>query len=277
MAAVEILRSEQRAKNFGHRNRTPAHIGPGHRNRTPAQQTERMNLMQQKRSVSIDLIKAIAIFGVVVIHTCSLGYQNPLLSANWLASVFWGCITRASVPLFFMCSGALLLNPEKSLSLKKLYTRNFPRIALALFFWALCYKAYHLIISDSLNTAALLQTVKDLLLFRHEYHLYFLHILMLVYVLLPIVRVFTCHASRTELRYALILWFCLGIVYPTLRPYWPLSLLGGIPSQWMLNMTYAAVGYGLLGFYICRYGILANRGGAFNGSFWLAALPCSSL
>lgn len=233
--------------------------------------------MSQKRSVSIDLIKTIAIIGVVVIHTCSLGYQNPLMSANWLSSVFWGCLSRASVPLFFMCSGALLLDPDKPLSFKKLYTRNLPRIVLALFFWALCYKAYHLIAADNLNTAAIVQAAKELLLFRHEYHLYFLHIMMLVYVLLPIMRVFTRHASRTELRYALILWFLLGIVYPTLRPYWPLSLLGGIPSQWMLNMTYAAIGYGLLGYYINCYTILTNKGGACNGSFWLAALPCSSL
>jgi len=160
-----------------------------------------------------------------------------------------------------MCSGALLLDPDKPLSFKKLYTRNLPRIVLALFFWALCYKAYHLIATDNLNTASIMQAAKELLLFRHECHLYFLHIMMLVYVLLPIMRVFTRHASQAELRYALILWFLLGIVYPTLRPYWPLSLLGGIPSQWMLNMTYAAIGYGLLGYYINRYTILTNRGG----------------
>ena len=83
-------------------------------------------------------------------------------------------------------------------------------------------------------------------------HLYYLHILLLVYALLPLTRAFVRAASETELRYALALWFALGIVFPTLRAYWPFTLLTDIPLQWMLNMSWAAVGYGLLGWYLTR-------------------------
>ncbi len=89
------------------------------------------------RDVGIDLLKTIAILGVIMIHMCSGGYSNTIPSFDWLSSVFWGSITRASVPIFFMCSGALLLTPYKEVSLKKLYTRNLLHIVVAMFVWAL--------------------------------------------------------------------------------------------------------------------------------------------
>ncbi len=208
---------------------------------------------KSERDIGIDFLKAIAIFGVIVIHTCSEGYTNPILSFNWLSSVFWGSIVRASVPIFFMCSGALLLTPEKELPLKRLYTKNLLKIVLSLFIWALGYKALHIIAAGTYSLRDILQAFKEVLLFKLEYHLFFLQIMILVYVFLPVTRVFTKHATKKELQYALVIWFLLGIVYPTVKPFWPFSLLGGIPAQWMISMTYSAIGYGLSGYYLSKY------------------------
>lgn len=131
--------------------------------------------------MDIDLIKVVAIIGVVAIHTCSGGFQAPLMSFDWLSAVFWRCLTSASVPLFFMCSGATLLRPEKDLPIKRLYSKNMLRIVVALFAWALLYKLFHLMASGALSGAGLFQAVKELLLFNHEFHLYYLHIIIIVY------------------------------------------------------------------------------------------------
>ncbi len=211
----------------------------------------RMEIME--RNKSIDLLKTLAIFGVIVIHMCGGGYSNPIPSFHWISSVFWGSVMRASVPIFFMCSGALLLNPQKELSLKKLYTKNLLKIVAAMFVWALAYKGYDLLVAGSLTLSACFHAVKEVFLFKHEFHLYYLHILILVYVFLPITRVFVKNASQKELKYALIVWFLLGILFPTVKPFWPMTLLSGIPLQWGMNMTYAAIGYGVLGYYLSCY------------------------
>lgn len=152
-----------------------------------------------------------------------------------------------------MASGALLLSPERELTIKKLYTRNLLRLLAALLFWAACYKLVYLWLMDSLTPWDLEAAVKNLLLFRHEEHLYYLHIMVLVYAFLPVTRLLAGCGDRRLLEYALSLWLLLGILYPTLRTFWPFTLLGGIPAQWQMNMAYASIGYTLLGHYLTVY------------------------
>lgn len=206
------------------------------------------------RDRTIDLIKTVAIWDVVLSHAAAGPFSSGVIgSVQWISSLFWASLTHASVSLFLMASGALLLRPERELTLKKLYTKNFPRLLTALFFWAICYKLVILKLTGRLTVPDLVMAVKELLLFRHEEHLYYLHIALLVYAFLPITRLIARYAGKQLLGYALALWFLLGILYPTVRIFWPFTLLGGIPVQWRINMTYASIGYTLLGYYLSVY------------------------
>ncbi len=209
------------------------------------------NNIKSKRDYSIDFLKSIAIIGVIVIHTCSYNYE--IASLNWSSSVFLGSVVRASVPIFFMCSGALFLSPDQAFSTKKLFGKSLPRIIVAMLVWALFYKVFRLMVGGSLTLAHLAQGLKDVLLFNQEFHLYYLQILVMVYLFLPISRVLTQNASQKELKYLLLLWFAFGIIYPTVISFWPFNLLSGIAVQYKINMTYAAIGYGILGFYLKQY------------------------
>lgn len=206
------------------------------------------------RDGAVDVLKTVAILGVLCIHAAVAGYANPLGSGAWTWAVFWGSLSRAAVPMFLMCSGALMMDPNKDLPLRRLLGKNLLRLVIALFFWAFAYQVYHLLLWNSpITLPVLVQKVKDVLLFRHESHLYYLHMMLIVYLLLPGMRVITAHADRRTVEYLLVLWFALGILYPTLRLYWPLKLINGIPAQWGLSLTYASVGYGLLGWYLREY------------------------
>ncbi len=204
-----------------------------------------------QRKTGIDLVKAVAIFCVIVIHTCPPGYSRS--GFDFGASVFWGSLTRMAVPLFFMCTGALLLDPERDFSLGRFFRKNYVRIIIALFFWAAAYKLYHLNQQGTLDAASIFPALKELVLFRHESHLYYLHIVLLLYACIPVLRVLTSYASRGQLLYLLALWALTGIVYPTVRAFWPFTQLSGIPVQWMMNMTWASLGYALLGHFLMKY------------------------
>ncbi|MPM13097.1 O-acetyltransferase WecH [bioreactor metagenome] len=207
-----------------------------------------------QRNGAIDILKSIAIFGVLTIHATFAGLAGSVASANWFASVFWGSIVRASVPIFLMCSGALLLDPKKELPLSVLYRKNLLRILVALFFWATAYKFYGLVVSgNGISLGNIIQSVKEVMTFQHEFHLYYLHIMILVYVCLPVTRIITAGSTKQQLRYLLAVWFVLGIVFPIAKEFWPFTLLSGIPLQWMMNMSYSAIGYGILGYYITNH------------------------
>ena len=235
------------------------------------------------RNRTVDLIKTLAIFGVLLIHTSAGGVSGlEAGSAPWLSNLFWNALARPAVPLFLMASGALLLPPERKLTLKKLYTHNMARLLAALLFWAACYKLVFLALMDSLTPWDLEAAAKNLLLFRHEEHLYYLHIMLLVYAFLPITRILAGCGDRRLLEYSLTLWLLLGILYPTVRTLWPFTLLGGIPVQWRMNMTYASIGYTLLGYYLtsvyprprrslCLLALLAGFLLTFGGT-WAASM-----
>ena len=213
------------------------------------------------RDEKIDLVKTAAIWNVVLCHVAAAPFSGGTVGTTpWFAALFWTSLAHACVPLFFMASGALLLKPEKELTLKKLYTRMLPRILAALFFWALCYKLVYLALMDSLTLPDVTDAVKHLLLFHHEEHFYYLHITILAYAALPVTRLVARYADRRLLEYALALWFLLGILYPTVRTFWPFTLLSGVPVQWWMNMTYASIGYMLLGYYLSSYHPRPSRG-----------------
>ena len=208
--------------------------------------------MKKERNYAIDVIKAIAIIGVLTIHTSSRAFDFPVGSYRWLYGLFWGVLARASVPVFFMCSGALLLEPNKSLSIKKLYTKNMLRIIVAMLFWAMAYKLYWMD-NTGVSLRSLTQAALEILQFKQEFHLYYIHIMILVYIFLPITRAYTKNATKKQLQYFLAVWFVLGIFLPTMQSVCPALTLVGMPAYWLLNQAYAAIGYTVWGYYITAY------------------------
>lgn len=80
------------------------------------------------------MVKTAAIWNVVLCHVATAPLSGGMVgAAPWYSALLWASLAHACVPLFFIASGALLLKPEKVLTLKKLYTRNFPRILVVLF------------------------------------------------------------------------------------------------------------------------------------------------
>lgn len=76
--------------------------------------------MKDRKSY-LDLIRIIACFLVIYVHTASANVQTPI-------SQVFNVLSRCNVPLFFMISGATLLG--KNESIKDIWTKRIPRIVL---------------------------------------------------------------------------------------------------------------------------------------------------
>ena len=211
--------------------------------------------LSHRRDIPADLLKCICCICVAVIHSSSRPITElNVYSFDWYCALFYGSLCRFAVPIFFMVTGALLLDPAKKMTLKKIYVNYFLRMLGCLFFWSLMYEFYfyiaYVILYGTRTPGWLWLSLKDVFTFEHHFHLYYLQILLAFYVLLPVVRAFVIGADRKTLRYALIVWFILGVCFPFLGLFEPFASLDGIPAQYPIQMTYSSLGYGLLGYYI---------------------------
>lgn len=203
--------------------------------------------LQRERVRQVDLAKTVAICCVVLIHVSSgpLLWEKPE-TARWMQSLFWGSASRFAVPLFFLCSGALLLDENRTLTVRHIWTRSIPHLLTALFFWAAAYVIAPFVYRWNFDRSAIGKGLLDVLCWRHEQHLYFLHIMLLVYAALPLTRAFLHRLDEKTRFYALVFWCVTGAVFPTLKSL-DLLFTSGIPAQWPLAMTWSAIGCTALG------------------------------
>ena len=220
----------------------------------------------------VDIAKCLAIIAVLLIHVSGEGlFYLDIGSRAWMQSLLWGSLARFAVPLFFLCSGALLLDGARAVSTQHVWTRSIPHMLAALFFWALLYRFVPPLRQGTMGKAELLRAISDIFCWRHEQHLYYLHILLLVYAALPITCAFTAKADEETVRYALFFWCATGVLLPTLRGLGLFSMIEGIPRQWALNLTWASIGCTVLGWYLRKHPM---HTGAAVGCFLSGFLIC---
>ncbi len=203
------------------------------------------------RDISLDAVKFFAIIGVLFIHSCN--YFYPINSAAWTTNIFLSSVLRCAVPLFLMCSGALLLNPKKQITFKSLFTKYLLRLVIAMFFWAAFYKVFDLYFQNNLSYQSLVKAAKEVLKFDHKFHMYYMHIIILVYVLLPVTKVLVNNMNKKELLYTLMVWFLTGIIIPTFISLNFLMPFEHIYNLYSVKMAYAAAGYCILGYFLKTY------------------------
>ncbi len=165
-------------------------------------------LKPKGRIVSLDLLRVIAIFCVVGIHTSQLFiYVQNTASIGFILGNILNCISRIGVPLFVMLSGALMLNENKALSFKTTMNKVL-KILILLFSWSIIYALLLIIIkplcqgiSPSFTDFAHAALTGDYYL-NGATHFWYLYMIIGLYLITPILRAFVCIANAK-----IVLWF----------------------------------------------------------------------
>ena len=210
--------------------------------------------MNRQRVCCFDLLRVISIFFVIVIHVTSVGLRAcDTMTGAWMANALINSISRWSVPVFFMVSGALFLDPNKQLSIKKLYTKNILRIAICIVVWGFFYSILDQYIYGTLSAKSVLITVYGILTGNTGYHMWFLYTLIMLYIAVPLFRLITCHASKRQLEYALLVWIVFSLISGQISSF---ATEFGYNEMFSLYTPFVVTGYGgyfLLGHYLTAY------------------------
>ena len=91
------------------------------------------------RIIYLDFLRILAFFGVICIHVASLNWYDIHLP-QWGVVNFYDCVFRAcSSVTFVMISGAIFLDPARSVPIKKAWGKYAARIFRVLLVWGFFY------------------------------------------------------------------------------------------------------------------------------------------
>lgn len=141
--------------------------------------------------------RSLAILAVVAIHsiadTVGLQFADHGTAPWWTANVI-DSVSRWSVPVFLMVSGALALNPERGARPTEFLRKRFWRIGVPLIVWTGVYVLYRLYWLSGSETGW--DPIRAILSGSPFVQLYFLYVLSALVLLTPFLRQLTINGSR---------------------------------------------------------------------------------
>lgn len=203
-----------------------------------------MNKIRAQRLPHADAARALAICLVVILHIAAplvdRGYQSGKLS--WWVANLVDSLARIGVPLFVLVSGNLLLNPRDDESLVFFFRKRFIKVLIPLLGWSAIYIAWRIVYEA--DSFTLQQAVRAVFENTVAYHFWFLYMILGLYLVVPVLRVFTRTAHPNDFKYFLALWMVVVCIPPFLRQFVRITLV----DAWVITIGFS--GYFLAGYFI---------------------------
>ncbi|WP_458453953.1 acyltransferase [Methanobrevibacter sp.] len=178
-------------------------------------------------------MRAIAIFAVIFCHA---GNFYPYILDNLKVAIpfFVGDLGRTGVPIFFLLSGALLLNREYDLV--DFFKRRYSRILIPFIFWVTISVILKFAYFGN-STDSIIEWVlgKGLLWYIWE--------LFGLYLFVPVINAFINKYDMQGVKYLLIIW----IIYLIMRTF-HIEIFPNLKLQYFSGF----IGYLVLGYYIAN-------------------------
>ena len=161
----------------------------------------------------LDALRALGCLAVVLLHVSSKFTLETVGSLNyWLGITFDG-ISQFAVPLFVMVSGALHLKETYDFSKRKLNSQ-IGKLVVFFFGWSAIYCLVFTVLKNYVFGNQI--SFYDILsaLFSGPYHLWFIPMMVGLYLIVPLLRLWVKKENRKLVEYFLILTFLFNTLIP---------------------------------------------------------------
>lgn len=198
----------------------------------------------QRRIPYLDILRVLACVLVILIHTPIRQYDTYYNTPS-VAGAIYTVLVAVNCNLFFMITGALLL--PVTMTSRRFVKRRLAVVLPPLVVWTAVYLLEHALLlhnfTPRLLTSILFHPVEGLL--------WYVYVLLVIYVTLPLVSKCIDAVGKRGVEVALVLWALSSFI-----PYQHGLFIEA--SQYSHNMFGAFAnyyGYVLLGYYMHRYGL----------------------
>lgn len=206
-----------------------------------------MEHTEKKHIAYLEVLRLVACILVVGVHVSAFNLEQvPVESLNFKVMNGLDCLSILGVPLFVMISGALFLAPSYEVTVKKFYTRKIPRIVFLYFFWLLFYNVVNFLENGTVwnFTNVKKQIVLESLLGKGMYHMWYLPMLAVLYLLTPFLKSFAADRKKC------LLFCALGFGYSILLP---TALKFEFPYRTIVESLYNQFDCSFFGGYVTYY------------------------
>jgi surface polysaccharide O-acyltransferase-like enzyme len=199
----------------------------------------------KQRIFYLDWLRVAATIMVVTIHVSAWDIGNmhhgPL--SKWLAANLYESISRASVPLFVMISGALMLGPHHEIGYKAFLQKRLTKVLIPLAGWSFIYYLY-LIHRGDYAAFSIKHFIRLAMTNGISTHFWFMYMILGLYLISPLVNILIKNAAKKDIQYFLLLWLFASVIIKFMK-----YLLGFGPNIELYFVT-DYVGYFVLGYYL---------------------------
>jgi len=200
--------------------------------------------MEKKYNPCYDVLTILACLMVVFFHTNGIVYTYSD-TLSWKISVVERCIVYSAIPVFFMLTGAKLMNYRERYSTKEYIKKRLQRVLIPFLFWNIFYIVFQRVLTPELSFHSVKEFVSMFLNSEFQGRYWFFFPLFALYAAIPVISlVLQAKNHRKYLWYTVYATFVLSWVLKPLcgllgiayNSYLPLPVSGGF-------MIYALFGY----------------------------------
>ena len=202
----------------------------------------------------ISILNVLACIGVVILHTFETGYTSD---ANFVFEVLIRAIAYCSVPVFFMITGATLIDYRERYDTKTFFKKRLLKVIIPLIIWSIIYFIINFFKGKfSINDLSFKFVFEYFFLVKTNPIFWFFVVIIGIYLAIPVISLIPQESRRKAFLYIIIITFVFNQFLPDLL--YHLNLNYNYDLKFPL--TYSGwISFIFIGYYIDKYEIVKKH------------------
>ncbi len=202
----------------------------------------------------ISILNVLACIGVVILHTFETGYTSD---ANFVFEVLIRAIAYCAVPVFFMITGATLIDYRERYDTKTFFKKRLLKVIIPLIIWSIIYFIINFFKGKfSINDLSFKFVFKYFFLVKTNPIFWFFVVIIGIYLAIPVISLIPQETRRKAFLYIIIITFVFNQFLPDLL--YHLNLNYNYDLKFPL--TYSGwISFIFIGYYIDKYEIVKKH------------------
>lgn len=202
----------------------------------------------------ISILNVLACIGVVILHTFETGYTSD---ANFVFEVLIRAIAYCAVPVFFMITGATLIDYRERYDTKTFFKKRLLKVIIPLIIWSIIYFIINFFKGKfSINDLSFKFVFEYFFLVKTNPIFWFFVVIIGIYLAIPVISLIPQESRRKAFLYIIIITFVFNQFLPDLLYHLNLNYNYDLKfpltySGWILFI--------FIGYYIDKYEIVKKH------------------